>query len=201
MKQLTTSPAFNPTARTLDFSSVSGFLPDRLLGVVDATAGQILFNPAAAGFCGTWNGNVLTLQCDTTGLSASDRILAFFDDGQSPALESGGNLAAAVAKLAAIQAALGYQLVGAVNFATAQANIGATAVQIVAARAGPAGAGRIAATIYNNGSAPIYVGGAGVTTADGLPLVAGASITLNCVAAIYGVAASGSQNVGIVETF
>jgi hypothetical protein len=201
MRQLTTSPIFNPTARTLDFSGVSGFVPARLLGVVDATAGQILFNPAAAGFCGIWNENVLTLQCVTTGLSASDRILAFFDDGQGPALESGGNLAAAVAKLAAIQSAVGYQVVGAVNFATAQANIGATAAQIVAARAGPPGTGRIAATIYNNGSATIYLGGAGVTAANGLPLVAGGSITLNAVAAIYGIAASGSQNVGVLETF
>jgi hypothetical protein len=201
MKQLTTSPVFNPTARTLDFSAVSDFFPARLLGVVDATAGQILFNPAPAGFCGTWNGNVLTLQCGTSGLSASDKILAFFDDGQSPALESGGNLAAAVGKLAAIQAAVGYQVVGAVNFSTAQANIGATAAQIVAIRAGRAGAGRIAATIYNNGSATIYLGGADVTTANGLPLVAGGSITLNSVAAIYGIAASGSQIVGVLETF
>lgn len=91
--------------------------------------------------------------------------------------------------------------VGTLNFATAQANVGTTATLIVDLRAGPSGSGRVAVTIYNNGSATIYLGGAGVTTSNGLPLVAGASITINAMAAVYGIAASGSQNVGALETF
>jgi hypothetical protein len=91
--------------------------------------------------------------------------------------------------------------VGAMNFATAQANVGTAATLIVDMRAGPSGSGRVAVTIYNNGSATIYLGGAGVTTSNGLPLVAGASITINAMAAVYGIAASGSQNVGTLETF
>jgi hypothetical protein len=99
MKQLTTAPAFNAAAKTLDFSSISNFSPSRLLGVIDATAGQVLYNPALSGFGGTWSGSVLAVQAGVTGLSSTDNVLAFYDDGQTPALESGGNLAAAAASL------------------------------------------------------------------------------------------------------
>lgn len=454
MKQLTTTPVFNAAAKTLDFTSVSNFTPSRLFGAIDATAGQILFNPAAADYGGSWSGNVLTLQCSTTGLSSSDAVLAFFDDGQNPALESGGNLAAASASLSTavtrlssiltvlgspfqvggtignasfgatqsgawnvgvsgslpafaatptfnlgalngaataasqtnvqsapgaaqttaitiqgnasgiavpvaanllvggsaagpanpvpiydayqsaqstswssatgVNAALtlntagydtviftlaapagltagaiafeaydgtnwiaikaprtdsyltdtiftlsgspgtkswqlpvaGYpqtrarlatavigsgsvglvgivssapdvslvtvgidpnstlppfastpavapanQAVGSSNIATVQASVGTSAAQIVAARTGGVGTGRIAVTIYNNGSATVYLGGAGVTTSSGIPLVPGASVSINATAAIYGIASVAAQNVGVLETY
>ena len=91
--------------------------------------------------------------------------------------------------------------VGSAGFAASQASIGTAAAQIVAARAGVAGTGRIAATLYNAGSATVYFGASGVTTTTGMPLPAGASATINTQAAIYGIAASGTQTIGIMETF
>jgi len=91
--------------------------------------------------------------------------------------------------------------VGSGGFATSQASIGTAAAQIVAARTGVAGTGRIAATLYNAGSATVYFGASGVTTTTGMPLPAGASATVNTQAAIYGIAASGTQTIGIMETF
>jgi hypothetical protein len=250
MKQLTTAPVFNATAKTLDFTSVGNFIPGRLLGTIDATAGQILFNPAAAGYGGSWSGNVLTLECGTVGLSSSDAVLAFFDDGQGPALEAGGNLAAAAASLStavgslsAILTALGSpfqvggsignasfgatqsgawsvgvsgalpafattpavapanQAVGSANVATAQASVGTSAALIVAARNGGVGTGRVAVTIYNNGSTTVYLGGAGVTASTGIPLVSGAAVSINTTAALYGVASAAGQMVGVLETY
>jgi hypothetical protein len=91
--------------------------------------------------------------------------------------------------------------VGSGALATSQASIGTAAAQIVAARAGVAGTGRIAVTLVNAGSATVYFGASGVTTTTGMPLPAGASATLDTQAAIYGIAASGTQTIGVMETF
>ena len=91
--------------------------------------------------------------------------------------------------------------VGSAAFTASQASIGTPAAQIVAARTGVAGTGRIAVTLYNAGSATVYFGASGVTTTTGMPLPAGASATINTQAAIYGIAASGTQTIGVMETF
>ncbi len=106
-------------------------------------------------------------------------------------------------KLGSIATALGAlnQPVGSGSIATSQAPIGTTAASIVAARTGAIGAGRIAATLYNAGSATVYIGGSDVTTSTGMPLPAGASVTLDTTAAIYGIAASGTQTIGVTETY
>jgi hypothetical protein len=92
--------------------------------------------------------------------------------------------------------------VGAASLATAQAaSIGTSATSIVAARTGAIGTGRIAATLYNYGSVTVFVGPSGVTTSTGIPVVAGASLTLNTTAALYGVVASGTGAVAVAETF
>jgi hypothetical protein len=91
--------------------------------------------------------------------------------------------------------------VGSAAFAASQASIGTTSAQIVAARTGVSGTGRIAATLYNAGSATVYFGASGVTATTGMPLPPGASATINTQAAIYGIAASGTQSIGVMETF
>jgi hypothetical protein len=90
---------------------------------------------------------------------------------------------------------------GSGGFATSQASIGATASPIATARTGVAGTGRISVTLYNAGSATVYFGPSGVTTATGMPLIAGAAVTISTQAAIYGIAASGTQILGVMETF
>jgi len=91
--------------------------------------------------------------------------------------------------------------VGAAALATAQASIGTTAASIVPARSGGSGTGRIAATLYNTGAVTVFVGNSGVTTSAGIPVPAGASLTLKTTAALYGITASSTATVGVVETF
>jgi len=91
--------------------------------------------------------------------------------------------------------------VGSASLATSQASIGTTAAQIVAARNGAPGTGRIAVTLYNFSSATVFYGASGVTATTGFPLPAGAAATINTTAALYGIAASGTQTIGVMETF
>lgn len=72
--------------------------------------------------------------------------------------------------------------------------VGATAVLIAAAR------DRAAITIQNKGAAAVVVGGSGVTTASGIEIAAGATLTLETGAAIYGIAASGTNDVRYLES-
>jgi len=54
--------------------------------------------------------------------------------------------------------------------------------------------------ITNNGTVPVYLGIAGVTTANGIPLPAGASLTDDVTTdAWYGIVASGTADVRVVE--
>ena len=123
--------------------------------------------------------------------------------GQSVAATQSGtwNVSLAVGSNTVGNVGVNNNPVGSGALATGQASIGTTAAQIVAARAGAAGAGRIAVTLYNAGSATVYFGASGVATTTGMPLPAGASATIDTQAAIYGIAASGTQTIGVMETF
>jgi hypothetical protein len=146
------------------------------------TTGVTQWGGAALGVATAWgaapSGNV-------QGVNAN--VLAL------PALPSGSNTVGNVG--------VNNNAVGSGALATSQASIGTTAAQIVAARAGVSGSGRIAVTLFNAGSATVYFGASGVAATTGMPLPAGASATINTQAAIYGIAASGTQTIGVMETF
>jgi len=61
--------------------------------------------------------------------------------------------------------------------------------------------GRQSILVKNTGSADIYLGPSGVTTANGYPLAAGAevSIDLGEKVVLYGIVASGTETVRIIE--
>lgn len=57
-------------------------------------------------------------------------------------------------------------------------------------------------TFYNNGAATVYVGGSDVTTANGAPVPAGTwspGFDLNADEALYGIVASGTVEVRVIE--
>ena len=93
--------------------------------------------------------------------------------------------------------------VGAANFTPGQVSVGATSTLIAAARTGVSGTGRVAITVVNAGTTPVYLGGSGVTTSTGalLPGVLGATVTINTTAAIYGIVTTGSEAVTEFETY
>ncbi|HEY7298559.1 MAG TPA: hypothetical protein VH684_11540 [Xanthobacteraceae bacterium] len=84
------------------------------------------------------------------------------------------------------------------NISTAQVSVGTSATQIVSARAG-----RNQLVIANHGTTAVYIGGSGVATSTGilLPGTVGATITIPTSAAVYGIVASGSQTVGVLEGY
>lgn len=94
---------------------------------------------------------------------------------------------------------------GAAAINTNQVSVAATAggTLIVAARTGVAGTGRVSATVCNTGTTAVYIGNTGLTTATGQYLagVAGACLTLNTTAAIYGIVATGTETVAYSETY
>lgn len=56
--------------------------------------------------------------------------------------------------------------------------------------------------LYNNGSATVYVGGSDVTTSNGVPVAAsswGPSIDLDGAEGVYGIVASGTVDVRVLE--
>lgn len=82
---------------------------------------------------------------------------------------------------------------------------GAISVGVVATLI-KAGTSRRAIIIRNNGARPVFIGGSGVTTANGMPLnpnptagLAGDSITLEGSAAVYGIVGSGTVEVRYIE--
>jgi hypothetical protein len=84
------------------------------------------------------------------------------------------------------------------NINTGQISVATSATQIVAARAG-----RKEVTIANHATTAVYIGGPSVTAATGLLLagVQGQGITITGAAAIYAVAASGTETVSFLEVY
>lgn len=60
----------------------------------------------------------------------------------------------------------------------------------------------VSCAVYNNGTATVYLGGSGVTAAAGYPLGAGLhmSFPLDSTDGLFGVAATGTVEVRVVET-
>ena len=80
-------------------------------------------------------------------------------------------------------------LSGAVSVATSATALPASALS-----------GRRVLWIYNNGSATIFLGPAGVTTSNGFPLLPGQSVSLAVGAlVVYGIVASGTVEARVME--
>lgn len=134
------------------------------------------------------------------------------------AIESGGNLATLagtvssaklqnnVAQWAGVAAAAGTGNIGTgtprvvqgtgSSINTGQISVGASSTLILAANTS-----RIAITVINNGTTNVFIGLTGVATTTGHLLVgiAGYPMKIRSSAAIYGIAASGSQSVSYLE--
>lgn len=84
------------------------------------------------------------------------------------------------------------------QIATGQASV-ATSGSLIAAERDD----RVAITVVNGGTVDVFLGTAAVTTSGGVLLagVKGQPLTLRTAAPIYGIVASGSENVSYVEEF
>ena len=94
--------------------------------------------------------------------------------------------------------------VGAANFNTGQAQAGTTVSILVPARVGAPGTGRVKVVIVNEtGTDKVFLGNSGVTAANAfiLPAVAGESVTIESMAAIWGMSPTTTQNLSWYETY
>lgn len=85
---------------------------------------------------------------------------------------------------------------GSENLDTGQATIETTAP----AADIPASTTRRGVVVMNTGSETVYVGGVGVTTADGFPLASGSSMQIDTLVALYFVTASATSTIAWLET-
>ena len=98
-KEIVTTYSFNASAKTINFSGISGFDKRYLLYVINVIANKVLYSPDVTGYGGTWDGTgkILTLQQDCTGMSNTDALSVNWFNPVSGtmvnfALESGGVL-------------------------------------------------------------------------------------------------------------
>ena len=96
-----------------------------------------------------------------------------------------------------------YPTIGATNFATTQASVGTTAVQIVSARTGGIGVGRVSLIITNSGTVAIVCGPtSGVTTSTGAVIPAGTTTPpLQTTSAVYCISGLAAQAASAWETY
>ena len=81
MKILIPNYTFNAAAQTITFPGYSGLSLSSFLIITDTTVNIIIYNFADPAAGGILNGNVLTLDYNTTALSNSDKLLIYYDDG------------------------------------------------------------------------------------------------------------------------
>jgi hypothetical protein len=90
--------------------------------------------------------------------------------------------------------------VGAANIAVSRATAGTSASLIVAARVGIAGVGRVNVTLQNT-DIEVCLGNSDVTTSSGWRIAPGEAVTVPTTAAIYGITASGTSVIDVLEAF
>lgn len=80
------------------------------------------------------------------------------------------------------------------TYAGSAVSVGTTATSLAAANTD-----RKALHVRNNGSATIFVGPTGVTTANGYPVEPGEDFVTACTAQLFGIVASGTENARVLE--
>lgn len=89
MKILNTfQPAFNPTAKTLDFSLLPGFSVNKLYAVINVTRGVPIYVAGASGLGISANaGLVITLNYDTSTHDGADSLNIYYEANHTSATE------------------------------------------------------------------------------------------------------------------
>lgn len=83
MKIQQTSYTFNKTAKTITFTGTIPATLDKILAVVNVTAGVIIYNPSDTARGGTYSSPTLTLTYNTSAMNDIDKLLIYLEDGNS----------------------------------------------------------------------------------------------------------------------
>lgn len=98
MKNLSAfNPAFDASAKTVDFSLMQGFNVDKLYAIINITRNQAIYIPGAPGLGATSiAGSKITLSYDTTSYDDADQLNVYYDTNDNLennlAKETGGTL-------------------------------------------------------------------------------------------------------------
>lgn len=88
MKILVENYTFNSATKQIALTDYTSVNLESFLLITNVTDNIIIYNFADPAKGGTVAGNVLTLDFDTTGMSNTDNLQIFIDDGESPATNS-----------------------------------------------------------------------------------------------------------------
>jgi hypothetical protein len=89
MKRIIDNYTFNPTEKKITFNGYDAIELERVLLITNVTRNEIIYSFADPSRGGSVSGNVLTLNYDTTGMSADDRLQIWYEDPKTPALDDG----------------------------------------------------------------------------------------------------------------
>jgi hypothetical protein len=88
MKKLIDEYSFDASARQITLTGYMSVNLEDLLVITNVTDNIIIYSFASQGKGASVSGNIITLDYDTTGMSDSDVLQVFIDDGESPASNS-----------------------------------------------------------------------------------------------------------------
>jgi hypothetical protein len=74
---------FTPAAKTVVFSDYTSIKLDNIILITDVKTGTTIYNFAAANLTGAVSGNTLTVNYDTTGLTATNLAIYYDDPGST----------------------------------------------------------------------------------------------------------------------
>lgn len=80
MRDVLLTYVFDKTAGTIQFTTAETFRQERLAGVWNATRGAKLYDPHTTGYGGTFVGDTITLDVDTSAMNDADVLLIFYED-------------------------------------------------------------------------------------------------------------------------
>jgi hypothetical protein len=87
MKALLETYTFSPSTKQVTFITTQTITLERLLLITNVTTNQIIYNFADPSAGGTITNNVLTLNYNTTSMSASNKLQIYIDNGYSPSTD------------------------------------------------------------------------------------------------------------------
>jgi hypothetical protein len=87
MKKLIDNYTFNPTGKKITFNDYDAIELERVLLITNVTRNEIIYSFADPSRGGSVSENVLTLNYDTTGMSATDKLQIWYEDAELPATE------------------------------------------------------------------------------------------------------------------
>jgi hypothetical protein len=92
MKRLISGYQFNAAAHTITFVGMSDLSLDGMLLITNVTDNLMIFNFANPTLTGSVQGNVLTLAYNTSGMSNSDSLQIFYDNGKDQVTDVTGEV-------------------------------------------------------------------------------------------------------------